>query len=117
MSRRHGLSIPPTTTEIYFNRYFPGWKSCVNNIINQHTGFILNDLPDFPYADNFDIETEANKILDNAKKEANAEALKLRDQLRIEVSRLAIKGAEQILEKQIDEKVHIDILKKLEAEL
>ena len=62
-------------------------------------------------------EQEANKIIENAKKEASAEALKLRDQLRLDVSKLAIKGAEQILERQIDEKAHIDILKKLEAEL
>ena len=60
---------------------------------------------------------EYEAIIENAKKEAAAEAFKLRDQLRIEVSKLAIKGAEQILEKQIDEKTHLDILKKLEAEL
>jgi len=62
-------------------------------------------------------EQEARKIIESAKKEAAAEAFKLRDQLRIEVSKLAIKGAEQILERQIDEKTHLDILKKLEAEL
>ena len=62
-------------------------------------------------------EQEANKIIENAKKEASAEALKLKDQLRLDVSKLAIKGAEQILERQIDEKAHVDILKKLEAEL
>ena len=62
MSRRHGLYIPPTTTEIYFTRYFPQWKNCVNSIIHRHTGFILNDLPDFPYADNFEAGTSPNDM-------------------------------------------------------
>ncbi len=62
-------------------------------------------------------ELEAQKIIENAKKEAKSEALKMRELLRLEVSKLALKGAEQILQKQIDEKTHLDILKKLEAEL
>ena len=60
MSHRHGLSI--SQTNIYFNIYFPRWKNCVNSIINQHTGFILNDLPDFPYADNFEAGTSPNEM-------------------------------------------------------
>jgi F-type H+-transporting ATPase subunit b len=62
-------------------------------------------------------EQEAQKIIENAKKEAASVTLKLRDQLRFEVSKLALKGAEQILQKQIDEKSHLEILKKIEAEL
>ena len=60
---------------------------------------------------------EAQKIIENAKKEALNESQKMKDKLRLEVSTLAIKGAEQILEKEIDNKTHSDLLKKLEAEL
>ena len=60
---------------------------------------------------------EAASILEAAKKEAETEMLKLRDQLRKDVSLLAVHGAEEILKKEVDQAKHNDILKRLEAEL
>lgn len=41
----------------------------------------------------------------------------MRDSLRAEVSALAVKGAEQILRKEINASVHADLLERLQAEL
>ena len=60
---------------------------------------------------------EAALILEAAKKEAETEIVKLRDQLRKDVSLLAIHGAQEILKKEVDQARHNDILKRLEAEL
>ena len=62
-------------------------------------------------------ENEKKIILENAHKEAEAEILKLKDNLRKEVSALAVSGAEMILKKEINPKIHGDILKKIEAEI
>ena len=60
---------------------------------------------------------EASQIIESAKREAESEIIKLRDQLRKDVSVLALHGAERILKKEINQKAHDDILKRLEAEL
>ena len=60
---------------------------------------------------------EASSIIDNAKKEAETEIIKLREELRKDVAALAIHGAEEILKREIDEKSHAEILKRLETEL
>ena len=60
---------------------------------------------------------EAARIIASAKTEALNEANKVRDSLRNEVSALAVKGAEQILRKEINPAAHADLLDRLKAEL
>ncbi len=60
---------------------------------------------------------EAAGIIEAARHEAAAEAIRLRDMLRVDVAALAVKGAEQILKREIDAKAHADLLDQLKAEL
>ena len=60
---------------------------------------------------------EAALILEAAKKEAETEIVKLRDQLRKDVSLLAVHGAQEILKQEVGQARHNDILKRLEAGL
>ena len=60
---------------------------------------------------------EANKIVSSAQSEAVQELVKARNALRDEVAQLAIKGAEQILRKEINPVVHAELLAQLKAEL
>ena len=61
--------------------------------------------------------TEANKIIVQAKVEAEQQVRRAREDLRNEVAMLAVKGAEQILKREIDASVHADLLKQLATEL
>ena len=58
---------------------------------------------------------ESNKILAAAKAEAEQQAV--REALREDVAALAVKGAEQILRKEVNASVHADLLNRLKAEL
>lgn len=60
---------------------------------------------------------EGNKILAAAKAEAEQQAAHARDALRDQVAQLAIKGAEQILRKEINPAVHAALLSQLKTEL
>ena len=60
---------------------------------------------------------EGAKIIASAKAEAEQEAVKVRETLRDQVAALAVKGAEQILRKEVDASVHADLLGRLKAEL
>jgi F-type H+-transporting ATPase subunit b len=60
---------------------------------------------------------EAVGIVEAARHEATAEAIRLRDILRNDVAALAVKGAEQILKREIDAKAHAELLNQLKAEL
>ncbi|WP_119290904.1 F0F1 ATP synthase subunit B [Azohydromonas sediminis] len=60
---------------------------------------------------------EAAKIIAAAKAEAEQEAVKAREALREDVATLAVKGAEQILKREINASVHADLLGQLKAEL
>lgn len=60
---------------------------------------------------------KAAGIVEAARHEATAEAIRLRDILRSDVATLAVKGAEQILKREIDAKAHADLLNQLKAEL
>ncbi|MCI1190817.1 F0F1 ATP synthase subunit B [Calidifontimicrobium sp. SYSU G02091] len=60
---------------------------------------------------------EAAKIIAAAKAEAEQEAVKAREALREDVATLAVKGAEQILKREINASVHADLLGRLKAEL
>ena len=60
---------------------------------------------------------EAAKILAAARTEAEQEVVKARDALREHVAALAVKGAEQILRREVNADVHSDLLNRLQAEL
>ena len=60
---------------------------------------------------------EGNKIVAAAKVEAEQQALRARESLREQVAVLAVKGAEQILRKEVNAGVHADLLGRLKAEL
>lgn len=60
---------------------------------------------------------EANKIIAAAHIEAEQAILKAREGLRDHVATLAIKGAEQILRKEVNASVHADLLNRLKSEL
>jgi F-type H+-transporting ATPase subunit b len=60
---------------------------------------------------------EANKIIAAAKAEADQQTIKARESLREQVAALAVKGAEQILRKEVNPSVHADLLGRLKAEL
>ena len=64
-----------------------------------------------------DAENEAAEIIAQAKAQAELQIKQAREQLRAEVASLAVKGAEQILKREIDAKAHADLLNKLSAEL
>ncbi len=60
---------------------------------------------------------EAAKIVTAARAEAQQESIKARDALRDNVASLAVKGAEQILKREVNAGVHADLLNRLKAEL
>ena len=60
---------------------------------------------------------EAAKIIAAAKAEAEQEIVKAREALRDQVAVLAVKGAEQILRKEVNAGVHADLLNRLKTEL
>jgi len=60
---------------------------------------------------------EGAKIIAAAKAEAEQEAAKAREILREQVATLAVKGAEQILRRDVDAGVHAELLSRLKLEL
>ena len=60
---------------------------------------------------------EGNKIIAAAKVEAEQQTVKARETLREQVAALAVKGAEQILRKEVNASVHADLLSRLKTEL
>ena len=60
---------------------------------------------------------EGNKIIAAAKAEAEQQTVKAREALREQVAVLAVKGAEQILRKEVNAGVHADLLNRLKTEL
>ena len=62
-------------------------------------------------------EAEKARIIAQAQQEAAQEVQRLRDSLRGEVAVLAVKGAEQILQREVDSKAHAQLLDQLKAEL
>ena len=60
---------------------------------------------------------EAAKIVAAAKVDADQQTIKARETLREQVAALAVKGAEQILRKEVNATVHADLLGRLKAEL
>ena len=60
---------------------------------------------------------EAAKIVAQAQAEAQQESAKARDVLRDQVAALAVKGAEQILRREVSPAVHAELLGRLQTEL
>lgn len=60
---------------------------------------------------------EGAKIVAAAKSEAEQESIKAREVLREQVAMLAVKGAEQILKREVNASVHADLLARLKVEL
>ena len=60
---------------------------------------------------------EGGKIIAAAKVEAEQQTVKARETLREQVAALAVKGAEQILRKEVNATVHADLLGRLKTEL
>ncbi len=60
---------------------------------------------------------EGNKIIAAAKAEADQQTTKAREALREQVAVLAVKGAEQILRREVNAGVHADLLNRLKTEL
>ena len=59
---------------------------------------------------------EGAKIVAAAHAEAEQEATKARETLREQVAALAVRGAEQILRREVDARTHADLLNQLKAE-
>lgn len=60
---------------------------------------------------------EAARIVAAARAEAEQQVVQAREALRDDVARLAVKGAEQILRKEVSPAVHADLLARLKTEL
>jgi F-type H+-transporting ATPase subunit b len=60
---------------------------------------------------------EANKIIAAAQAEAGQQAVRAREALREQVAALAVKGAEQILRREVNAGVHAELLDRLKTEL
>ncbi|TAM53035.1 MAG: F0F1 ATP synthase subunit B [Paraburkholderia sp.] len=62
-------------------------------------------------------QAEAARIIAQAKADAEQQVVKARETLRAEVAVLAVKGAEQILKREIDQAAHAELLNQLKAGL
>lgn len=60
---------------------------------------------------------EAAKIVADAKSEADQQVVRAREALREQVAALAVKGAEQILRREVNTGVHAELLTRLKTEL
>ena len=64
-----------------------------------------------------DAETERARIVAQAQQEAEQAAQRARETLRDDVAALAVKGAEQILKREVDARAHAELLTQLKAQL
>ncbi|AGX87842.1 F0F1 ATP synthase subunit B [Candidatus Symbiobacter mobilis] len=60
---------------------------------------------------------ESQRVMETARLEAEQQVAKARELLREQVAVLAVKGAEQILQREIDASVHAELLTRLQKEL
>jgi F-type H+-transporting ATPase subunit b len=60
---------------------------------------------------------EAARIVAAAKADAEQQVTRARDELRAQVATLAVKGAEQILKREVNAAAHADLLNQLKTEL
>jgi F-type H+-transporting ATPase subunit b len=64
-----------------------------------------------------DSDAERKRQLESARAEIGAETNRAREELRSQVAKIAVAGAEKVLGREIDAKTHSDILSKLASEL
>jgi F-type H+-transporting ATPase subunit b len=62
-------------------------------------------------------ESERARIVAQAKQDAAQEVQRARDALRNDVADLAVKGAEQILKREVNAQAHAELLSQLKAQL
>jgi F-type H+-transporting ATPase subunit b len=62
-------------------------------------------------------QAEANRIIAQAKADAEQQVTRAREELRAQVAGLAVKGAEQILKREVNAAAHADLLSQLSIEL
>jgi F-type H+-transporting ATPase subunit b len=62
-------------------------------------------------------QAESERIVTAAKAEIDQEVFRAKEQLRLQVSAVALAGASKILGREIDAKAHNDLLEKLVAEI
>jgi F-type H+-transporting ATPase subunit b len=61
--------------------------------------------------------TEGERLVAGAKAEIEQEVSRARETLRAQVAALAVAGAEKILRREVDAKVHADLLRTVQSEL
>lgn len=64
-----------------------------------------------------DARTEGERMIASARNELDQELNRVREQLRGQVASIAIAGAEKVLEREVDEKTHDELLTKLAAQI
>jgi F-type H+-transporting ATPase subunit b len=64
-----------------------------------------------------DARTEGERLLNAARAEIDQEVNQAREQLRTQVASLAVVGASRVLEREIDEQAHADLLNDLAAQI
>jgi len=64
-----------------------------------------------------DATTEGKRLVEAARSEIERESNRAKDTLRGEVASIAIAGASKLLNREVDQKTHADLLDKLVAEL
>ncbi|HET7763768.1 MAG TPA: F0F1 ATP synthase subunit B [Burkholderiales bacterium] len=62
-------------------------------------------------------KAEADRILAGAKAEIDQQVMRAKETLREQLAALAVAGAEKILQREIDAKVHADMLNQLKREI
>jgi F-type H+-transporting ATPase subunit b len=62
-------------------------------------------------------QAEADRIIAQAKADADQQLTKAREALRAQVADLAVKGAEQILKREVNASAHAELLSRLAVEL
>lgn len=62
-------------------------------------------------------QVEADRIIESARAETGAEIQRAKDALRDQVAVLAVAAAQQILAREVDSKVHTQLLEQLKAKL
>jgi F-type H+-transporting ATPase subunit b len=61
--------------------------------------------------------TEGQRIVGDSRQEAALEKSRARDELRMDVGRLAVAGASRLLQREIDPKAHADLIEQLAREI
>lgn len=64
-----------------------------------------------------DARTEGERMIAAARNELDQELNRVREELRGQVASIAITGAEKVLEREVDEKTHDELLTKLAAQI